>query len=346
MRIWNFSRYTFGIGAALALALGACAQNGVQSGPVPANPSGDARVAITSTTGIVSSKAPKLTRAPRAGWLSAAARAKSARLMYVSSPNGNTVDIFPEYGKNVAPIGQITNGINEPTGMAVDKHGNLYVANVNASTVTVYPRGSTSPSKTYSTGLQLPVDVAVGNDGTVYVSCFSAGFVVEYPPRSMSPSLTISLAGADPFGVALDASNNLYIAYTTGVVYEYAPGSSSGTNLGLSIPAGNPHGLTFDRAGDLLISVSNAPFGASAVYVYPPGSKTFSKSITQGVGQPFMMAFDRPGRRLFLADFGKDGNGDGSVLEYRFSNGKALTPESQGVANAAYGVAVTPPEPL
>jgi hypothetical protein len=329
---------------ALSTALGACAQNGAQSGPMPANPSGDVRVAISSTTGVVNSVASH-PRASRVGWLSAAARAKNARLMYVSSTDTNTVDIFPEYGKNVPPIGQITDGIDIPTGMAVDRHGNLYVANNGNNTVTVYPRGSSSPSTTYSTGIQVPVDVAVGNDGTVYVSCLFAGFVVEYPPGSTTPSLTISLPSAgDPFGIALDARNNLYVVYQgNGIfhgVYEYAPGSSSGTNLGLTLPPpGNPHGLAFDRAGDLLIVASGAPSAPSVVYVYPPGSKTFSRSITRGhIDQPFMLAFDRRGERLFVPDIGR-------VHEYRFSDGKALTSESQGVGEG-YGVAVDPPETL
>ncbi len=93
----------------LSATLGACAQNGVQSGPVPTRPS------------VVSQ--------PRAGWLSVAARAKNTPLLYVSAAFESVVDIYPEYGKNVAPIGQITDGIDEPEGMAVDRHGNLYVTN-------------------------------------------------------------------------------------------------------------------------------------------------------------------------------------------------------------------------
>ncbi|HEX3368531.1 MAG TPA: hypothetical protein VHS56_03065, partial [Candidatus Cybelea sp.] len=85
----------------------------------------------------------------------------------MSSSTGNIVDIFPEYGKNAQPIGQITDGLNKPIGTAVDRHGNLYVANYGNSTVTVYPRGSISPSKAYSIGLQLPFEVAVGDDGTL-----------------------------------------------------------------------------------------------------------------------------------------------------------------------------------
>jgi sugar lactone lactonase YvrE len=253
------------------------------------------------------------------------------------------------------PIGQITNGIDTPNGIAVDRHGNLYVANHGNSTVTVYPRGSASPSITYSTGLQAPFNVAVGNDGTVYVACgYSPGFLVEYPPGRTRPSRTISMPNTGPSGIALDASNNLYIVYqnhsTFVGVYKYSSGSGSlsGTNLGLSLPEGYPQGLAFDRAGDLLIAVSRI-YDPWVVYVYPPGSKTFSRSITAGhIGQPSWLALDRRGQRLFLVDGSGDGrkHSHGRVLEYRFSDGKLLTSESQGVASTPSGVAVDPPEQL
>lgn len=290
---------------------------------------------------------------PSGGWVSDAARAKNPHLMYVSSPHGNTVDIFAEYGKNAPPIGKITDGIVAPTGMAVDKYGNLYVANNGNDTVTVYARGSTSPSKTYSTGLagRGPVAVAVGSDGTVYVSCFS-GFVVEYALGGTTPSRTLSLRDAYFSGIALDARENLYVAFQTHGpsrgVYEYAKGSasSSGTDLGLHLAPGYAHGLAFDRAGDLLVVDCGAPSAPSAVYVYPPGWKSPSRSFTGRLRQPFALALDQRGERIFLADNLEGGRHVGSVHEYRFSDGKELTPESRGAASTAYGVALDPPEQL
>jgi sugar lactone lactonase YvrE len=321
----------FALAASLAVLLAGC------SGSVPANPPSDAAQP----------------QASRAGWLSPAARAKNAPLLYVSSLTGNAVDIFPEYGKNAPPIGEITNGINQPAGVAVDRRGNLYVANEGNSTVTVYPRGSTSPSGTYSTGLQDPFVVAVWNDGTLYVSCAQsqvAGFVAEYPPGSMSPSRTISMPNVGPWGIALDASNNLYIVFQNHDafrgLYKYAPGTGSlgGTNLGITMPQpGYPTGIAFDRAGNLVLVVSGAPSSPSAVYVYPPWSKTFSRSITaRRMFDPGPIAFDQRGERLFLSDWGYR-----VVHEYRYSDGKALTPEKRGVvASAPNGVAVDPPERL
>ena len=88
-----------------------------------------------------------------AGWLSPEARKSS--LIYVA--NGSQVLIFPEKGELQTPIGMITSGVDGAYGLFVDKDGNLYVANGGNGTVTVYPRGATSPSQTYSQGLSYPL---------------------------------------------------------------------------------------------------------------------------------------------------------------------------------------------
>ncbi len=155
------------------------------------------------------------------------------------------------------------------------------------------------------------------------------------------------MPGVGPSGMALDASNNLYVVFQShGVfrgIFKYAPGSGSlsGTNLGITMTQpGHPHGIAFDRAGDLLLVADGAPSVPSGVYVYPPGSKTFSRSITaRRMFAPTWLAFDQRGERLFVTD-GLD------IGEYRYSDGKALTSEKQGAAGQPSGVAFDPPERL
>jgi hypothetical protein len=43
-------------------------------------------------------------------------------------------------------VGRITDGISQPQGLAVDKYGNLYVANLNAKTVTAPTGAALSPA--------------------------------------------------------------------------------------------------------------------------------------------------------------------------------------------------------
>ena len=61
--------------------------------------------------------------------------------VYVACTQVGEIAIESGYGY----FGKITDGINEPEGLATDKNGNLYVANQRGKTITVYPPGATSP---------------------------------------------------------------------------------------------------------------------------------------------------------------------------------------------------------
>ena len=279
----------------------------------------------------------------------------SRDVLYVSDPIYSRVDLYPLNTNNPASIGEIRSGLETPTGMAVDTLHNLYVAsntdNRNVAHfkgvpyfVTVYAPGSGSVDLWYSIDLRHPTDVAVGNDGTVYVASFGDGYITEYPPGSATPSLHFQPPSGSPLAVALDANNNLYAACAnTNQVYEFPPGSTQGTNLGLML-GGEPHGIAFDSSGNLVIAVSAAPNSGSVVDVFPPGNTKPSKQIS-GVFQPFMIAFDRSQRHLYVADYGS-GNHDGGVFEFAYPAGTLVGKYAQGAASAAYGVAVNPPAPL
>jgi serine/threonine-protein kinase len=158
-----------------------------------------------------------------------------ANLLYASDAHQNVVDVFSVPGYSM--VGQITDGINQPEGLATDSNGNLYVANLTGDTITVYRPGTTSPSLTL-TESDGPLDVAIATNGYVYAGDDGGGIDV-YPPGATSPStrLTNSVFSRVA-GVRVDTSNNVYaagdIGATTGVVIEFVNGSGSGMNLGLS----------------------------------------------------------------------------------------------------------------
>jgi sugar lactone lactonase YvrE len=276
-------------------------------------------------------------------------------VLYVSDILDTRVDIYPLNASNPAPIGEILSGVDTPTGMAVDASHDLYVANNTTNTITgiakgepnlmpVYSPGRKSPSSFYFQDLHHPTDVVVGGDGTVYVASFGDGYIVEYPTGSKTPSLHFQPPSGSPIALALDATNNLYAACTnSNAVFKFAPGSTQGTNLGLVL-GGEPHGMAFDARGDLLVAVSLAPGSGSVVDVFRPGTTTPSKKIG-GTFQPFMIAFDKTLRNLYVADYGS-GNHDGGVFEFAYPSGKLLNKYAQGGATASYGVAVNPPAPL
>lgn len=277
-----------------------------------------------------------------------------AERLYAGGPNVNEVDFYAAFANNPPPQGHIINGLDAPTGMAVDQSGNVYVCN-NAGqsvpgksvfwTVTVYHRGGSSPFRTYTDGVFSPVDVAIAPDKTVYIANFSSAVTV-YPPHSLHSSATLHApAGYAPIGVAPDAAGNVFVSYVPqsgsgGLIYKYKAGQTRGSNLRISF-TGSPHGIAIDGSGNMIVAVSNAPNSGSQIEVFAPG-KRHPKLVLSGPFQPFMVNLSRNEQRLFVADYGS-GNNDGGVFVYAYPKGTLLFKDTQGMAAGAYGVALDPP---
>jgi Beta-propeller repeat/NHL repeat len=144
----------------------------------------------------------------------------------LGSSIGDCIDVFPP-GSNgtVTPSSVIIGGqtqLAQPSGMTLDSHGNIYVANkTNPPSITMYAAGSsgnvapTSMISGSNTGLTSPVGIGVDSSGNIYVvnSANSgggiAGSVTVYSAGSsgnIAPIQTIS--GGDtglfaPMGLAL-----------------------------------------------------------------------------------------------------------------------------------------------
>jgi DNA-binding beta-propeller fold protein YncE len=317
--------------ASLALCAG-CAAGQTQSGLAPAAPSGfDLATRVHIPMG-----------APQpyhrgGGWLSPAAKT-AKQLIYASDFTGNAIEIYSAKGSDQKPIGEITDGISGPQGCFVDKRGDLFVTNASNQTVTMYKKGSTSYSLQY-TGFAYPTNVTVDKKGTVYVDDLVGEKVVEFPKGSTRSKLTIDLSY--PQGVAIDSKDNLYIEYNTGAhgegpgdVNEYAPGGSTGENLDLPIvwAAGD----AIDGKNDIVTADQGSGTGNDAVYVFPQGSDKPSETITQGMEDPFRLAFDKPFKYLYVADAEVN-----AVLVYSYPAGKLVNEITSGLSSVD-GVAVYP----
>jgi DNA-binding beta-propeller fold protein YncE len=262
--------------------------------------------------------------------------------VYVSDNDGSAVYIFDKKDLAQGPIGEITDAIEAPNGLAVDRRGALYVANSN-STVEMYPRGSAQPSVTYTDGISFPFGLVVSpNTGRLYVANFNANDVTEYAKGSTTPDTTISfvsLEGNDPYGMALDRKDDLFVSalgYPTARAYEIPAGSDTPEDLGIS-GIDVMYGIAVDQKDDAII----VDQGAKAIYVYPPGSDTPSKTITEGLIQPILIAFDKRDQHLYVADAGSDGH-DGGLWVYSYPRCKLLTQVHLPGFTVPEGVAVSP----
>lgn len=311
------------IAGALVLSLAGCSTASAPAMPVGARP-------------LSSAAMPVLAQMPASD--SVLAPASSDGRIFVSNGRSSSVDIYEKSAPHQL-LGMITKGISGPNALAVDSGGDLFVSNVDNQTVTVYPPGSLTPSRTYTRGfhqrLTNPLTVAVGGDGTMYlVNYMGIGQgtqVLEYPPGQMAPNVAIAInGGAD--GLAVDPSNNLYVSYngpTGGRILKFAPGSQTGQDLGIHL--GFAGGLALDRNLDLLACDQTAP----AVDVFPPGSSTPSLVITGNFVNPYGLAFGKYFQKLYVADSASD-----NVLIFSYPDGSLVGRISRTFT--AFGVAVSP----
>ena len=213
----------------------------------------------------------------------------AAKTLYVADPQHNQVLIYDPTTVNPSPIGSITDEMNFPSGLAVDRKGTLYVANQGNSTVTEYRAGKTKAFFKISSGLSAPYGIGVDGAGRVFVSNLTGG-VLGYKPGKTVPDETVA-AGPNPCGVAIDGKNNVYVASDSeNRVYVIPAGTSTAQNLNLQNLNG-PIGLAFNDRDALYVG----NYGGNYVAIYPSGATSPSKTITIGSSGPTLSGFVKGG---------------------------------------------------
>jgi hypothetical protein len=268
----------------------------------------------------------RLPNAPR-GW---PAGAPNRQILFVADSSSGVLMYSPKT-PNGSPTGSITNGVNAPAGLAIDKSGALYVANDGNNTVTVYPPGATSPSLTISSGISGPYGITVDSSGNVFVSNLNTNGVTGYHAGATSPYETIDFTSyGQPVGLGVDGSDNIWVASdTASSVFEIPAGTQNVQNAGLTGLNGTI-GVSFGKKN--VIYASN--FGGSNVTIYAYGSTSPSATITTGIEQfgPTLGGFASSGR-YFQTNQGLN------VVGYK---GQQTTPFSTLSASSSLGIAGYP----
>lgn len=273
--------------------------------------------------------------------------------VYVCGPYQNMCEWFAHGTNHV--LGVIT-GFAYAEGVAVDRFGNVYVADTGLEEIFVFARGAVVPKLILDDGGWEPVDVAVSRDGTVYVANLDTEFgrtpgnVAVYSPGATESFRSIK----DPnfvrvYSVAIDEHHHLVACYaaTSGSRCDLFP---NGRGKGINIVAepGWITGAAFDRAESLVFNHVDEPNVAgpnTQTWETDDGGLTYQhcNTISQ-TGVPLYMNFDPAGSSLFIA------NQAGYVTEQSFKDctgsGKLLFTYSAGLGldNPPFGVAESPGE--
>lgn len=185
------------------------------------------------------------------------------------------VAVFPPGAVVPSTVFDISKGVHNVSGVAVDKNGTLYIANGSGgfrgpqASIMEFALGTTTPAVTITGTPNTPGGIAVDANGYLYVSDAGNGNIAIYPPNATTPSTTLSDPQLpQPGMLAVDSAGGVYALdqQNFGMVY-FAPGAATSTTPTTSASAYPASGfpgqgkLMFDPAGNLWYS--SAVLGAS-----------------------------------------------------------------------------------
>ena len=200
----------------------------------------------------------------------------------------------------------IAGGLSDPTGVAVDGAGNVYIAASDSVFKETLAHGSYSQSEIVS-DLNDLVGIAVDGGGNLYLTASATGDVHKETLQS-NGSYTETAIGSGithPTGVAVDGTGNLYIVDTeNGDIYKEML-QTNGTYLQATLASGlvAPESVTVDGTGNLYIT---APSQGQVYKETLQANGTYLQAIAaSGLNNPGSIAVDGRGNLYLLQDTAK-----------------------------------------
>ncbi len=232
--------------------------------------------------------------------------------LYVADYDTGSIRRFKN--SDLSPDGMITDGVNGPFDVSLDRFGNLFVANAIGVNVTEYPPGASLPTFTYSSGMIEPIYVTNDARGNVYeVDSGSPygrsgdGFVNEYAPHSNTVMRSCA-PGGHPMGIAIDGKGDVFLAFNNpsdlGRVLEYKRGLSGCKATMLGVRLSYVTGIALDTKLDLIA----ADYNRDEVFVYAPPYVKVKREFRHGTGEgPYYVAINGSGSLLYVTSLDRSG---------------------------------------
>ena len=197
-----------------------------------------------------------------------------------------------EYAKGSTTLKTtITDGIEYPLGVAIDKSGTLYVS-VYPGEIQEYANGSTSPTKTV-TGMSEPFGLSLDSKGNLYIPDFGCPCVWELPAGGSSVTNLDLQDITEPLQSAVDQKTG-YLWVTDGSgdrvqIYDLPSTTPVETITGV----GFPYSVSIQNKGKPLGEEVYGDQGTNYVYVFEPNSDTPYATVTD-TGLPTGLLLAKP----------------------------------------------------
>ncbi len=225
------------------------------------------------------------------------------------------------HAQEAYPVGFVStlvySGLNAPTGVAVDKLGNVYIADSASANVFMeaYQGNGTYIKYTIGSGLNHPYGVAVDSNLNVYISDTGNGRVLEEVPTGTPGVFTQSVimpSGnayiSSPTGIGVDKNNNVYVTDpTTANVIGLTQGTWAVTLVaGYGAGLDFPYGVVLDSnlnifIADVVSGVKEIP--ATCALPATTGSCPTIANIGSGITGPKGVAVDAQ-NNIYIANTG------------------------------------------
>ena len=199
------------------------------------------------------------------------------------------------YDNNEPPLYLASNNQCDPSGIIVDKEGNLYIIDIGSNRVQKWMPGASEAitvaggngSGSASNQLDFPQDVVIDAEGSLFISDVGNNRIQKWVPGATEG---ITVAGGpdkygtgsdefnDPWGLYLDKNDNLYVAdYGNDRVQMWKPGATEGITVAGGNGGGNaanqihhPFSVFVDE--DKNIYVTGDGFYSHRVQKWTPGA--------------------------------------------------------------------------
>jgi sugar lactone lactonase YvrE len=188
-------------------------------------------------------------------------------------------------------------GFTNPSSVAVDGNGNVFVADQNANTVSeVTASGAYVTATTLGSGFDLPEGVAVDASGNVFVADTFNNAVKEIVAAGGYTTVTTVGSGFSfPQGVAVDATGNVYVADSGNhAVKKILAFGAYTTVITVGTGFANPAAVAVDASNNVFV----ADQGNNEVDEIPSGGSVVS--LGNGFDSPEGIALDKNGN-LYVA---------------------------------------------